>query len=133
MLGNHDAELESETLREVGFELCQLALCATDPPLALSHVPLRRPPIGTVNLHGTPARRNRADEAAHQPRGREHVVQAAETAGSPARGGRPHRAAAVPKVRRPGGRGARLAPSCATLRRTRAAPRGRGAFLWPDQ
>ncbi len=103
MLGNHDAELENETLREVGFELCQLALCATDPPLALSHVPLRRPPIGTVNPHGHPARRNRADEAAHQPRGREHEVQAAETAGSPARGGRPHRAAAAPKVRRPGG------------------------------
>lgn len=52
VLGNHDAELESETLREVGFELCQLALCATDPPLALSHVPLPRPPVGTVNLHG---------------------------------------------------------------------------------
>ena len=53
MPGNHDAELESETLREVGFELYQLAPCATDPPPALSHVPLRRPPIiGTVNLHG---------------------------------------------------------------------------------
>ena len=29
VLGNHDADLDSETLREVGFELCHLALCAT--------------------------------------------------------------------------------------------------------
>ena len=52
MLRNHDAELESETLREVGSSCASLALCATDPPLALSYVPLRRPPIGTINLHG---------------------------------------------------------------------------------
>ena len=112
VLGNHDAELESETLREVGFELCQ--------PGAVRHRPAAgaepRPAAPAADWHRqsarTPARRNRADEAAHQPRGRKHVVQAAETARSPARGGRPHRAPAVPKVRRPGGRGARLAPSC---------------------
>ena len=31
---------------------CSLALCATDPPLALSHYPLRQIPVGAVNLHG---------------------------------------------------------------------------------
>ena len=53
VLGNHDVDLDRNTLREAGFEtLCQLALCATAPPLALSHYPLRQLPVGAVNLHG---------------------------------------------------------------------------------
>ena len=82
VLGNHDAELESETLREVGFELCQLALCATDPPLALSHVPLRRPPIGTVNLHGTRCHRRTTDRERPNPT-RDDPAQT-RTTGTPA-------------------------------------------------
>ena len=51
VLGNHD--LNRAALREAGFTMqCPLALCATDPPLALSHCPLRRIPAGAINLHG---------------------------------------------------------------------------------
>ena len=51
MLGNHD--LNRAALREAGSTTqCSLALCATDPPLALSHYPLRQIPVGAVNLHG---------------------------------------------------------------------------------
>ena len=51
VLGNHD--LNREDLREAGFSTrCSLALCATDPPLALSHYPLRQIPVGAINLHG---------------------------------------------------------------------------------
>ena len=51
VLGNHD--LNRAALREAGFRTqCSLALCATDPPLALSHYPLRQIPVGSVNLHG---------------------------------------------------------------------------------
>ena len=51
VLGNHD--LNRAALREAGFATqCSLALCATDPPLALSHYPLRQIPVGAVNLHG---------------------------------------------------------------------------------
>ena len=48
---NHD--LNRAALREAGFTTqCSLALCATDPPLALSHYPLRQMPVGAINLHG---------------------------------------------------------------------------------
>ena len=51
LLGNHD--LNRNDLREAGFATqCSLALCPTDPPLALSHYPLRQIPVGAVNLHG---------------------------------------------------------------------------------
>ena len=51
VLGNHD--LNRAALREAGFtKQCSLALCATDPPLALSHYPLRQIPAGAINLHG---------------------------------------------------------------------------------
>ena len=51
VLGNHDRDREA--LREAGFTAqYTAALCATDPPLALSHVPLRQVPPGATNLHG---------------------------------------------------------------------------------
>ena len=51
ILGNHDQDRNA--LREAGFATeCTLALCATDPPLALSHFPLRQVPPGAINLHG---------------------------------------------------------------------------------
>ena len=51
VLGNHDGDRDA--LREAGFTTqCTLALCATDPPLALSHVPLWSVPHGTINVHG---------------------------------------------------------------------------------
>ena len=52
VIGNHD-ERELWVLAVVGFEeQCRVALTATDPPLALSHEPLRRIPPGAVNVHG---------------------------------------------------------------------------------
>ena len=52
VLGNHDLGLRA-WLAGAGFEAqCVAALCATDPPLALSHVPLARIPPGCVHLHG---------------------------------------------------------------------------------
>ena len=51
VLGNHDGDRDA--LREAGFTTQRtLALCATDPPLALSHVPLWSVPHGTINVHG---------------------------------------------------------------------------------
>ena len=51
VLGNHD--LDRDALREAGFTTqYTLALCATDRPLALSHIPLWTVPRGTVNVHG---------------------------------------------------------------------------------
>ena len=51
ILGNHD--LDRTALGGAGFAAQhRLALCDTDPPLALSHYPLRRIPPGAVNLHG---------------------------------------------------------------------------------
>ena len=52
MLGNHDV-LNTEHLREAGFEDQHPAtLCATAPPLALTHMPLREPPPSAVTVHG---------------------------------------------------------------------------------
>ena len=52
VIGNHD-EHELAALAAAGFEeQCRLALTATEPPLALSHEPLRRIPPGAVNVHG---------------------------------------------------------------------------------
>ena len=49
--GTHD--LDRDALREAGFTTqYTLALCATDRPLALSHIPLWTVPRGTVNVHG---------------------------------------------------------------------------------
>ena len=63
VLGNHDHDTEG--LHDAGFETrCVAALCATDPPLALSHLPLRRVPRTAINVHGhiqageTPSRRH---------------------------------------------------------------------------
>ena len=51
VIGNHD--LDTEALHDAGFtEQHVAALCATDPPLALSHLPLRRVPPTAVNVHG---------------------------------------------------------------------------------
>ena len=48
---DHDGDRDA--LREAGFTTQRtLALCATDPPLALSHVPLWSVPHGTINVHG---------------------------------------------------------------------------------
>ena len=74
VLGNHD--LNRNDLREAGFATqCSLALCATDPPLALSHYPLRQIPVGAVNLHGHLHEGYRAVPATHQPRGRADRLQ----------------------------------------------------------
>ena len=51
ILGNHD--LDRDALREAGFTTqYSLALCATDPPLVLSHYPLHHLPVGAMNVHG---------------------------------------------------------------------------------
>ena len=54
VLGNHDHDTEG--LHDAGFEtMCVAALCATDPPLALSHLPLRRvPPTGSQRPRAHP-------------------------------------------------------------------------------
>ena len=65
VLGNHDLEWRDE-LTSMGFdEQVTAAITATNPPIALTHVPLARIPPGTVHafghLHGTgdPATRRR--------------------------------------------------------------------------
>ncbi len=51
VLGNHDHNTEG--LHDAGFEtMCVAALYASDPPLALSHLPLGRVPPTAVNVHG---------------------------------------------------------------------------------
>ena len=51
ILGNHDHDTEG--LNDASFEtMCVAALCATDPALALSHLPLRRVPPTAINVHG---------------------------------------------------------------------------------
>ena len=51
VLGNHDHDTEG--LHDAGFtSMCIAALCATDPPLALSHLPLRTVPPTAINVHG---------------------------------------------------------------------------------
>ena len=51
VLGNHDHDTEG--LHDAGFEsMSVLAMCATDPLLALSHLPLRRVPPTAINVHG---------------------------------------------------------------------------------
>ena len=50
-LRNHNRDTEG--LHEAGFgSMCIAALCATDPPLALSHLPLQRVPPTTINVRG---------------------------------------------------------------------------------
>ena len=52
MLGNHDID-DTEALRQAGFiDQHAAALCATDRPLALTHMPLRRVPLTAINVHG---------------------------------------------------------------------------------
>ena len=51
ILGNHDRNREA--LRAAGFTTqYSLAVCATDPPLVLSHYPLQHLPVGAMNVHG---------------------------------------------------------------------------------
>ena len=51
VLGNHDGDVAG--LRRAGFhKTCRTALCATAPPLVLTHVPLRKVPSGAVSVHG---------------------------------------------------------------------------------
>ena len=51
VLGNHDRDVPA--LRRAGFhKTCRTALCATDTPLGLTHVPLLKVPTGAVNVHG---------------------------------------------------------------------------------
>ena len=72
-IGNHDM-LNSDHLRKAGFvDQHPAALCATDPPLALTHMPLREPPPGAVNVHGhlhdadAPSARHPATSSARTP------------------------------------------------------------------
>ena len=68
VLGNHDRDVEA--LRAPGFtSLYPLALCATDPPLALSHEPLGQPAGAWRRQRArAPPRGDRTDPAAHQRR-----------------------------------------------------------------
>ena len=51
VLGNHDRDVPA--LRRTGFQkTCRTALCATDPPLVLTHIPLLKVSAGAVNVHG---------------------------------------------------------------------------------
>ena len=51
VLGNHDRDVPA--LRRTGFQKTwRTALCATDPPLVLTHIPLLKVPAGAVNVHG---------------------------------------------------------------------------------
>ena len=51
ILGNHD--WNRDALRAAGFTTqYSLAVCATDPPLVLSHYPLHHLPAGAMNVHG---------------------------------------------------------------------------------
>ena len=51
ILGNHDRNRDA--LRAAGFTTqYSLAVCATDPPLVLSHYPLHHLPVGAMNVHG---------------------------------------------------------------------------------
>ena len=51
VLGNHDRDVPA--LRRTGFQkTCRTALCATDPPLVLTHIPLLTVPAGATNVHG---------------------------------------------------------------------------------
>ena len=50
VLGNHDHDTEG--LHNAGFETMHVAaMYASDPPLALSHLPLRRVPPTAINVH----------------------------------------------------------------------------------
>ena len=52
VLGNHDLKFR-EQLADAGFEeQCAAALCASDPPAALTHVPVAQIPYGCVHLYG---------------------------------------------------------------------------------
>ena len=52
ILGNHDVYSRAE-LAAAGFDQqYAAAVCDTDPLLLLTHVPLRRVPPNTVNIHG---------------------------------------------------------------------------------
>ena len=64
VLGNHDIR-HREDLRDAGFSEQHVAgVTATSPRLALTHVPVKRPPITAWNVHGhthgvdTPGRRH---------------------------------------------------------------------------
>ena len=51
VLGNHDRDVPA--LRRAGFhKTCRTALCATNPPLVLTHIPPLKVPVGAVNVHG---------------------------------------------------------------------------------
>lgn len=51
VVGNHDRDREA--LGRAGFtRICAAAICGTDPPLVLTHIPLVKVPAGTVNVHG---------------------------------------------------------------------------------
>ena len=78
ILGNHDVK-DTEALRDAGFvEQHAAALCATEPALALTHMPLRRVPLTAINVHGhlhgvpapspaAPERLRRADQLRARP------------------------------------------------------------------
>ena len=52
VVGNHDLGWQ-RPLEEAGFrDQCAAALCASDPPAALTHLPLARLPFGAVHLYG---------------------------------------------------------------------------------
>lgn len=73
ILGNHDID-HTDELREAGFtQQCAAALATTSPRLALSHLPLRWPPVTAWNAHG---HTHGAD-----PPGRRHVNVSVERTG----------------------------------------------------
>ena len=53
VVGNHDFHHRSKLLDGAAHDVVTgLAVFDTDPPLVLTHLPLRNPPSGWVNLHG---------------------------------------------------------------------------------
>ena len=53
VVGNHDFHHRTKLLDAAAHDVVTgLAVFDTDPPLALTHLPLRNPPPGWVNLHG---------------------------------------------------------------------------------
>ena len=87
MLENH--EHESDALQDASFSTtCVVALYASDPPLVLRHLPLRRVPPTAVNVHG----HIHGAEAASQRHFNVSVERTGATSGGASRS-RPTRAA----------------------------------------
>ena len=85
ILGNHD--ITREALKDIGFRTQHwVAMYDADPPLALTHRPLRGVPAGAVNVHGhhhtgwEPTTRHinvTVDRCAYQPVAMERILEEA--------------------------------------------------------